>query len=187
MTTNSQRKEASPEAVRKATGRLPEEWFAVLDLAGGQGMSHKDIAILLNAQYGVSPWWSQHVTVEYERVRGMRAMYETPRGFQVGVSKTMGAPVSAVYEAFANPESREMWLPSAPLVIRKNTPLKSSRAVWDDGDAPSTNVDFNYYERGEDRSQITVQQSKLPDAAEVEARREYWKAAFGRLSKLLTP
>ena len=122
---------------------------------------------------------------DYERARGMRAMYETPRGFQVGVSKTMGAPVSAVYEALTSPESREMWLPEARLVIRKNTPLKSSRAVWGDGDAPSTNVDLNYYEGGEDRSQITVQQSKLSDAAEVEARREYWKAAFGRLYKLL--
>ena len=149
-------------------------------------MSHKDIAILLNTQYGVSPWWSQHITVDYERARGMRAMYETPRGFQRGVSRTMAAPISRVYEAFANAELRERWLPGAPLTVRKDTPLKSTRAVWDDGATAATTVNVNYYGRGEDRSRITVQHSRLSDAAEVEARREYWKTAFERLDSLLT-
>ena len=160
---------------------MPEEWYSILDSAGAQALSHKDIARLLNTKHDVSPWWSQHLTVEYERARGMRARYETPRGFQVSASKTMGAPVSAVYEAFANGELREGWLPGAPLTIRKDTPLKSTRAVWDDSAGAATTVNFNYYERGADRSQITVQHSKLSDAAEVEARREYWKAAFERL------
>ena len=70
--------------------------------------------------------------------------------------------------------------------MRKDTPLKSTRAVWDDGARVATTVNFNYYERGADRSQITVQHSKLSDAAEVETHREYWKAAFERLDTLLT-
>ena len=183
---SSRRPEASPEAVQKATSKLPEEWFSILDLAGAQQLTHKEIAAMLRSKHDVSGWWSQHLTVEYERARGMRALYETPRGFQVSASKTIAAPVPRVYEAFANGELRERWLPAAPLTVRKDTPLKSIRAVWDDGPEGATTVNVNYYERGEDRSQITVQHSKLSDAAEVEARREYWKAAFERLDNLLT-
>ena len=127
------RPEASPEAVERATGKLPEEWYSILDSAGAQRLTHKEIATMLGAEHDVSGWWSQHLTVEYERARGMRAMYETTRGFQVSASKTMAAPVSRVYEAFANGELRERWLPGAPLTVRKDTPLKSTRAVWDDG------------------------------------------------------
>ena len=182
----SRRPEASPEAVKRATGKLLEEWYSILDSAGAQRLTHKEIAVMLGAEHDVSGWWSQHITVEYERARGMRAMYETPRGFQVSASKTMAAPVSRVYEGFANGELRERWLPGAPLTVRKDTPLKSTRAVWDEDAKAATTVNFNYYERGEDRSQITVQHSKLSNAEEVEARREYWKAAFERLDTLLT-
>ncbi len=157
---------------------MPEEWYSILDSAGAQALSHKDIAILLRTEHEVSPWWSQHLTVEYERARGMRAMYETTRGFQMGVSKTIGVTVSAVYEAFANGELREKWLPGAPLTIQKDTPLKSSRSVWVGQTGVTTNVNVNYYERGEGRSQITVQQSGLSGADEVEDRRADWKAAL---------
>ena len=110
----SRRPEASPEAVERATGKLPEEWYSILDSAGAQALSHKDIAAMLRSEHDVSGWWSQHLTVEYERARGMRAMYETTRGFQVSASKTMATPVPRVYEAFANGELRERWLPGAP-------------------------------------------------------------------------
>ena len=69
-------------------------------------MSHKEIAVLLNTLHGVSPWWSQHVTVEYERARGMRERYQTTRGYQVSVTKTLPVPLSTLYAAFADVESR---------------------------------------------------------------------------------
>jgi hypothetical protein len=63
--------------VKRATGRGLPEWFTLLDERGARDLPHKDIARLLNAEYGVPGWWSQNVTVEYERHIGRR---ETGQG-----------------------------------------------------------------------------------------------------------
>ena len=177
--------EASPEAVVKATGKGPEEWNSILDAAGARGMPHKEIAALLREEHGVSPWWSQHVTVEYERSRGMRERYQTTRGYQVSMSKTLPVPLSELYGAFADTQRRGQWLPEAPITVRKDTPEKTTRATWTDGDGTETSLDISYYANGEDKSRITVMQSKLADAEDVEARRAYWKAALARLGEYL--
>ena len=186
MTTRKTRPDASPEAVLRATGKSPEDWLAILDAAGARDMTHKDIAVLLNTLHGVSPWWSQHVTVEYERARGMRERYQTTRGYQVSVTKTLPVPLATLYAAFADAESRGQWLPEAPITIRKDTPEKTTRVTWADGDGKETGVDVSYYESGDAKSRITVMHSKLSDADDVEARRAYWKAALERLSGYLT-
>ena len=183
--TNRRKPEASPEAVVKATGKGPEEWNSVLDGAGARGMTHKEIAALLREEHGVSPWWSQHVTVEYERSRGMRERYQTTRGYQVSVSKTVGVPLSELYGAFADIEQRGRWLAEAPITVRKDTPEKTTRATWTDGDGTETSLDISYYASGEGKSRITVMQSKLSDGEDVEGRRAYWKAALERLGEYL--
>ena len=182
---NRRNSEASPEAVLRATGKSPEDWFAILDGAGARDMSHKEIAVLLNTLHGVSPWWSQHVTVEYERARGMRERYQTTRGYQVSVSKTLPVPLSTLYAAFADVESRGRWLPEAPITIRKDTAEKTTRVTWTDGDGRETGVDVSYYASGDAKSRITIMHSKLEDAEDVEARRAYWKAALERLGENL--
>ena len=185
MTARKTRPEASPEAVLRATGKVAENWFAILDAAGARDLTHKEIAVLLNTLHGVSPWWSQHVTVEYERARGMRERHQTTRGYQVSVSKTLRVPLATLYAAFADVESRGRWLPEAPITVRKDTPEKTTRVTWTDGDGKETGVDISYYASGDAKSRITVMHSKLSDADDVEARRAYWKAALERLSEYL--
>ena len=183
---NRRNSKASPEAVLRATGKAAEEWFAILDAAGARDMTHKDIAAMLHAEHDVPPWWSQHVTVEYERARGMRERYQTTRGYQVSVNKTLPVPLATLYAAFADVESRGQWLPEAPITVRKDTPEKTTRATWTDGDGRETGVDVSYYTSGDAKSRITIMHSKLEDAEDVERRREYWKAALERLSGYLS-
>ncbi len=185
MTTRRTRPEASPEAVAKATGKTPEEWNSILDAAGARDLTHKEIATMLREEHGVSPWWSQHVTVDYERARGMRERYQTTRGYQISVSKTLPVSLSELYSAFADTQHRGQWLPEAPISIRKDTPEKTTRAAWTDGNGTETSLDISYYASRESKSRITVMQSKLADAEDVEARRAYWKAALERLAKYL--
>ncbi len=180
------RPEASPEAVHHATGKFPDEWYVILDAAGAQTLPHKEIAVLLNTQHGVSPWWSQHVTVEYERARGMREKYQTTRGYQVSVSKTVPVPLSDLYTAFSMVEHRGRWLTEAPITVRKDTTEKTTRATWTDSDGTMTNIDVNYDASGDGRSRITVMHSKLTGTEDVEARRAYWKAALERLNDYLS-
>lgn len=185
MTERKPRPEASPEAVVKATGKMPEEWNAILDAAGARDLTHKEIATMLREEHGVSPWWSQHVTVDYERSRGMRERYQTTRGYQVSVSKTLPAPLSELYGAFADLSQRGQWLPEAPITVRKDTPEKTTRATWTDGNGTETSLDVSYYASGDSKSRITVMQSKLVGTDDVEARRAYWKAALERLAEYL--
>ena len=44
-----------------------------LDRHGAAELAHGDIARLVNTKYKVDGWWSQTVTVGYERIKGRRA------------------------------------------------------------------------------------------------------------------
>jgi uncharacterized protein YndB with AHSA1/START domain len=172
----------SSQAVAKATGRTWAEWLAVLDAAGAQGMSHPEIVAYLTEQQGVGEWWRQMVTVGYEQARGLRQVHEKTDGFTANASKTLPVGVDRLFEAWADDGLRERWLPGAPLTIRKATPGKSLRIAWDDG----SSVDANLAAKGENKSQVAVQHSKLPDAASAAEMKAYWVAALERLKVLLS-
>ena len=99
----------SDEAVKKATGRTWTQWFAILDKVGAKKMRHIDIARMLNTKYldasrstnvaTSSGWWSQMVTVEYERARGLRKVNENITGFLVAIHKTVEIPVEKIEKA----------------------------------------------------------------------------------------
>lgn len=165
-------------AVRAKTGKGWDEWFAVLDAAGGREMDHRQMVAYLSGQHGVPGWWCQMVTVAYEQERGKRARHQAADGYQVSGNKTVAAPVAALYGAWEDPQIRRRWLPDPDFTIRKATPCKSMRITWVDG---RTNVDVNFYARGGAKSQVSLQHSKLANADEVERVRAYWREALDRL------
>lgn len=61
----------SDAAVKKATGRDWSEWVTTLDAARANEQGHREIAEYVSS-LGTPDWWSQMVTVGYERVRGLR-------------------------------------------------------------------------------------------------------------------
>ena len=87
-------------SIRTGTGKTWDQWFRILDDWGATQRTHRDIARWLHDEQGVPGWWSQTVTVGYERVRGMRARHETTTGFQVSVQKTIAAPADRIERAF---------------------------------------------------------------------------------------
>jgi hypothetical protein len=58
--------------VLSKTGKNWRAWFDLLDEWGAAGKRHKAAAQHLEARHGLSAWWSQMVTVAYERARGLR-------------------------------------------------------------------------------------------------------------------
>lgn len=170
----------SSAAVSRATGKSWLEWMAILDEAGGREMGHKEIVAFLGRNHRVSAWWQQQITVGYEQSRGLRARHEMTDGYQIGRSRTIAAPAAAVYAAWAGETSRAHWLPDAAVAIRKATPPKSLRLTWPDG----TIVSVTLGDKG-DRTTVTVQHNKLPDAATAERMKAYWAEALGRLEKYL--
>ena len=60
----------SDAAVKKQTGRDWTEWVKVLDAVDAAGKPHREIAEYVSS-IGTPDWWSQMVTVGYERIRGL--------------------------------------------------------------------------------------------------------------------
>jgi len=171
----------SDDAVKKATGKTWTQWFAVLDKSGARKLPHPEIARLIYTKHKCPGWWSQMVTVAYERERGMREKYETPSGYQVSRSATIAVPVARLFEAWQDKRTRRRWLKDPAFVLRKAMPNKSMRITWADG---KTNLEVNFYAKGAHKSQVTVQHTKLADAKEVERKRAYWTGALEQLKRV---
>lgn len=173
----------SDDAVRKATGRDWAEWFAHFDARGASKMAHPQITEIAH-ELGASDWWSQMVTVAYERARGLRDTHQKADGYSANASKTIDAPVSAAFRAWYDPTLRDRWLPGANLTVRRATPDKSLRITWHAarGDTP---VEVNLYSKGPRRSQIAVQHNKLADRPAFEKMKAHWVDRIAALKMLL--
>jgi hypothetical protein len=169
------------EAVRAKTGRNWNQWFILLDKAGAAKLGHTAIAELLSSECGVSGWWSQTVTVEYERARGLRNVHETADGYSVSVTKTIATTLPKLYAASAETKQRAKWLPKGSLKISSQTKDKYINGAWKD----SARLNIGFYAKGEGKAQIAVQVSKLAKKADIEAERTVWKAALARLQEQL--
>ena len=170
----------SDAAVKAKTGRDWHQWFSILDKAGATKMSHKEMAEYLYDKRSVPGWWSQTVAVTYEQERGLREKHERPDGYSVSASKTFDVSLGTLYKYWSDEKLRSKWLKDE-FTIRKATKDKSIQITWSD----STSIEVNFYEKGESKSQVAVQHSKLADAKQVERVRSYWKAALERLKGTL--
>jgi hypothetical protein len=167
-----------PEAtILKGTGHGWAHWLTLLDEAGAPGWTHTEIARWLVATQGIGGWWAQTVTVGYERARGRRAMHQTARGFEVSVSKTIRAPLSAVWGAVLDPDRRAAWLDEAV------TPTTSRDGVVARFTVPATGaaLEVAFDPKAAERTTVTVAVRKLRDAEDIERHREVWRGHLRRL------
>ena len=169
----------SDEAVKKATGCDWKSWIWHLDKAGCATMSHKEIAALVYERWPkIGGWWSQMVTVGYERAKGLRAKHQVAGGWSVSSTKTVGVSVKSLFLAWKDPKRRATWLEDHRFTVRKATAPKSMRITWVDG---KTNVDVGFYPKGARKSTVAVQHDKLSSAKDVERKRAYWAKSLAKL------
>ena len=171
----------SDAAVKAKTGRNWSEWFKLLDAAGGRGLEHRAIAQLLAREHGVKSWWSQMVTVEYERARGLRAPHQTASGYSVAVSKTLATSLPDLYGETATAARRRRWFPKGTFVETSQTTGKYLRGSWN----ATARVEMGFYSKGANKAQIAIQIGKLAGPERVEMERAAWKAALERLAQLV--
>jgi hypothetical protein len=169
-------------SMRRATGKGHDEWFAILDAWGATARTHTEIARWLGETQGVPSWWTQNVTVSYERARGMRARHQMRNGFSVSATRTMTAEAGSALEAFTSPSMRLRWLPDAPLTPRPTRAALTARFDWGD---PASRVVVNVVPKGEGKILVSVAHEQLPDAETGERLKAEWRRSLGELKAIL--
>ncbi len=171
----------SNEAAKKRTGRDWAEWCTLLDKEGAEKLSHREIARLIHEKYHGGDWWSQMITVGYERLRGRREVNQRIGGFAVCASKTIAAPAAAAFAAWTDARRRARWLAGVKLIIRKATAPKAVQLTCDDG----TSIEVVITARGRGRCVVAVDHTRLADAQQVAERRHCWKEMLAALKHYL--
>jgi uncharacterized protein YndB with AHSA1/START domain len=182
----------SDEAVEEATGKVWKEWFSLLDDWGADEKGHKATAEHLTKEHDLPGWWSQMVTVAYERERGLRKVGESEDGFQVGVQRTFMPDPSAAWQLVTGPEGLAAWLgPGAPdrLVegatyeldngtrgeVRVVEPGSHLRLTWQPTDWPAAStVQVRVSESDAGRGTIVFHHEQIPTEELREAMRVHW-------------
>jgi hypothetical protein len=167
------------EAVAGKTGRNWKEWVSELDRAGATSLSHREIARLVKEHFQVSAWWSQAVTVGYERIRGLREKGQHRDGsFEVSKSRTYPVPIAVLWEVFCR---RDEWRGGETLRTGKTTRHKSVRMRWSDG----TPVEAHFSPKGPAKSQLSLEHRNIGSRAEAARLRTYWSDRLAAIGDLL--
>ena len=173
----------SDESVRKATGCTWERWVKALDRDQAFQMSHREIAAHIHQKYKTPSWWTQMVTVGYERIRGLRELGQKRSGdYEINKSKTVAVPLGKLYAAFSSSRARARWLAGVKLTVRGATPQKRMRLRWGD----DTPVEISFAPRGKAKSQVAVQHGKLPTKSEAERMKAFWAERLEALAAEVT-
>jgi hypothetical protein len=173
----------SDEKIKAKTGCTWERWVYALDRKGAAQMSHRDIAALVNEKYKVGGWWSQTVTVGYERIKGLRARGQRRDGtYEAGKSRTFNVPVTTLFGAWADASVRRRWLNGESVKVRTATAPKSMRIGWTDGSI----IAVGFTAKGKSKSSLALAHTKLPDRDTANRFKEYWSNRLDALGEVLS-
>lgn len=172
----------SDRAIKARTGCTWERWVYALDKKNASTWSHREIVDYVQKTYKVPDWWTQKVTVGYERIKGKRAIGQRMNGsFEANKSRTFAAPVSRVYRAFHDPKLRAQWLPDVDLTVRAARRDKSLRITWPDG----SSVEALFYGKGAGKSQLAVTHGKLNAQAASTEMKAFWANRLAALGDVI--
>ena len=178
----------SDEAVKKATGRDWAGWLRVLDKAGAKKMDHKEIVKKLRGYKGVSHWYAQMITVEYERRRHKRKLGQTAgAGYQIGVTKTLPISKKQAWDLVMSPAGKKLWA-GRGVKTEKRTGREGEfmRMTWESAVLKEPSVlQLRVGDRETSRGTcISFHQEKLSSGAERERMRRHWKDVLTKLAEL---
>lgn len=170
----------SDEAIKTNTGCTWEKWVWALDQVNAHNWPHGEIARYVKEKYKVRDWWTQAVTVGYERIRGLRAQGQRRSGsWEASKSKTVSAAAGTVFKAFKQPGLRSRWLPGHKAVVRTAVPNKSVRLTWDDG----SSVEVYLVAKGRSKTQVAIQHTKLTSRQAVDQMKAFWSDHLDALAR----
>jgi hypothetical protein len=170
------------ESIKAKTGRTWEQWTRELDKHKAFELAHGEIAVLVKAEYDTADWWTQTVTVGYERIKGLRARGQRRDGtYEASKSRTFNVPVEVLFNAWADANKRRRWLDEPGVKVRTATAPKSIRLGWSDGSI----IAVGFMSKGKDKSSVAVQHAKLSSRSVAEELKKYWAERLDELGQIL--
>jgi uncharacterized protein YndB with AHSA1/START domain len=194
----------SETAVREATGWGWDEWFGFLDEHGAKELTHKEIVKLLREEAKLTKaWWTQMVTVEYERARGLRQIGETsPGSFEIDVRRTYEVTTRRAWDVLTRPAGIRAWLGEVNGLklekgctyesidgdtgeVRSVRPGERIRLTWRPmGWEEATTIEVTVIPMAR-QATIAFHQENLPTDKEREKMRKHWNKALNAMEDLL--
>lgn len=188
------------EAVKSATGKTWEEWFALLDERGGTGPGkRRELGNYLYADCKLDIWWSATINVEYENARGVLDKDNRPKGYMICSTKTIAAPVEKVYAAWVSNDALDRWFSAhndAEVtdggcykngdgdtgVYKRVRADKDLRFTWENpAHSPATIVDVTFQDNGKGKTLVTVSHDRIQTRAQADGLRDGWGEALDKL------
>jgi hypothetical protein len=174
----------SDDAIKEKTGCTWDRWVHALDHARAYELSHREIAKLVKERYDTPSWWTQMVTVGYERIKGLRERGQQRSGtFTMTRSRTYGVDVETLFGAWADGRRRKRWLGESGVKVRTATAPKSMRLQFADGAI----VAVGFAAKGAGKSAVALEQARLPDRETAEALKQRWSQRLDALREVLEP
>jgi hypothetical protein len=172
-----------PDSVIKGkTGCAWDKWVKTLDHLGAEKMSHREVAMMVHEKFKVAEWWSQSVTVGYERIKGLRARGQRRDGsYEATKSRTYNVPIETLFEAWSDAKRRRKWLDVPGVKIRTATAPKSMRIGWPDGAI----IAVGFLAKGKAKSSVALAHTKVPDRDTADGLKRYWSDRLDSLGDVL--
>jgi hypothetical protein len=172
----------SNATIKEKTGCDWKRWTDALDYVKAHEWSHTDIARYVREKFKIDGWWSQSVTVGYERIKGLRAIGQRRGGdFEASKSRTFNVPLSRLYAAFSEKRNRNKWLGPVDLKVGATIKGRSFRMTWTDGKP----VAAWFESKGPKKTVVGVTHHKLPNKAAAEKVKGEWSDRLERLAEVL--
>lgn len=162
--------ETSDEAVRAATGRGWDEWCDVIESWTGWDEGHTAVATHVRDELGVDAWWSQTVTVGWERITGRRLPYQRSDGtFATSRTRTVAADAELLRRLLLDDDDRRDLFGGLDVALRSRPDSKAVRLGLDSGRAV-----VGLEPRDDGRTRVSVEHEQLQTSEDVDRWRFWW-------------
>jgi uncharacterized protein YndB with AHSA1/START domain len=181
-----------------------KEWRKILSNVVSDDWSHKNIVSLLRKEYGISHWWAQTITIDYEKATGKRVTGQTySAGFQIGVQTTVPLSKKKTWELLVSPEGIRTWLGDVKGFdfsegtkyqtengtvgeIRVLRPFHHVRLSWKPENwAESSTLQIAVVSKTEGKTALRIHHEKLTNEKVRNQMRAHWQNVLNKLKEKL--
>lgn len=171
----------SDDAVKAATGKDWPAWRAYLDAKGAAGLSHRDTVQLVHAT-GMSGWWSQMVTVGYERLTGKRAVGQRCDGAYVAnASRTVTGNKDEALAKWLSVVCAMVEFDGAVVEDEPRMTRSENWRYWRVNLDNGSKVDVVISDKPGGKAVVAIGHEKLADANAVNRAKAFWKPLLAQM------